>query len=192
MNTLQQIADSLPELPATLHKFRDVVVREARRQNVPGDVIADELESLDSWWRNAPGQVFAWAIVERDEYGYMHLLERVDCDAMTARAEADGREVVPFGVFLAGRDPDRMAPSEVRKRFGGASVRERDSRPAIVITGRIPGFTRNKAREHAESLGYRVVSGVWSSVTKVWAGERPGKSKLRDAARAGIPVVSEI
>jgi NAD-dependent DNA ligase len=99
--------------------------------------------------------------------------------------------VWPFWQYLKGRDPDRMAPSEVRKYFTPSSPRPAPG-PAIVITGKIPGFTRTTARQHAESLGYRVVSAVWSSVVAVWAGERPGKTHIKTAAARGVPIVATL
>ena len=60
-----------------------------------------------------------------------------------------------------------------------------------VITGTLEGFTRNEAQAALEALGAKVSDSVSSKTTGVIVGEEPGKSKLTNAAKAGVPLLTE-
>jgi DNA ligase (NAD+) len=72
------------------------------------------------------------------------------------------------------------APMEVKKNgiFSGMT---------FVITGTLPGMTREDAKARIESLGGRVASGVSSKVSVLVAGEEPG-SKLGKARSLGVEI----
>ncbi|MGZ8715493.1 MAG: NAD-dependent DNA ligase LigA [Gaiellaceae bacterium] len=60
-----------------------------------------------------------------------------------------------------------------------------------VITGTLESFTRTEAQAALEELGAKVSDSVSSKTTGVIVGEEPGKSKLRKAEKAGVPLLSE-
>jgi hypothetical protein len=120
VNTLQQIATTITPRPGTLQALRVETVRQARRQGVPGDVIAMELAGLDSWWRAAPGQSFTWAIVADG-----HLVVKFEGDLASATAAAEESEsVIHFGEFVA-RKRDKPTDSITQ------AARQRDYRRRV-------------------------------------------------------------
>ena len=58
----------------------------------------------------------------------------------------------------------------------------------VVVTGTLPGTTREEARALIESLGGRVASNVSSKTDLLIAGEAAG-SKLARAEKLGIEVI---
>jgi DNA ligase (NAD+) len=60
----------------------------------------------------------------------------------------------------------------------------------VVLTGTLPGFTREQAAEEIEALGGKVSGSVSKKTAFVVAGEGPG-SKLDKAASLGVPVLDE-
>jgi DNA ligase (NAD+) len=60
----------------------------------------------------------------------------------------------------------------------------------IVLTGALPGYTRDEAAEAVEALGAKVSGSVSKKTSFVVAGESPG-SKLDKAASLGVPVLDE-
>lgn len=60
----------------------------------------------------------------------------------------------------------------------------------FVLTGTLPGLTREKAEAVIESLGGKTSSSVSKNTSYVLAGENSG-SKLRKAEALGIPVIDE-
>lgn len=59
-----------------------------------------------------------------------------------------------------------------------------------VLTGALSHFTRNQARDYLHQLGATVTGSVSARTTHLLAGERAG-SKLTEAERLGVPVVTE-
>jgi len=58
----------------------------------------------------------------------------------------------------------------------------------IVITGSIPGYTRDEAGAAASARGAKVTGSVSKKTTALVAGESAG-SKLDKAAMLGVPIV---
>jgi len=59
-----------------------------------------------------------------------------------------------------------------------------------VLTGTLPGYTRDEAAEAVQALGGKVSGSVSKKTSFVVAGETPG-SKLDKAASLGVPVLDE-
>jgi DNA ligase (NAD+) len=59
-----------------------------------------------------------------------------------------------------------------------------------VLTGTLPGYTRDEAAEAVQALGGKVSGSVSKKTSFVVAGENPG-SKLDKAASLGVPVLDE-
>ncbi len=60
----------------------------------------------------------------------------------------------------------------------------------VVLTGTLPGYTRDEAAEAVQALGGKVSGSVSKKTSFVIAGETPG-SKLDKAASLGVPVLDE-
>jgi DNA ligase (NAD+) len=86
------------------------------------------------------------------------------------------------GVQLA--TPDFVPP--VREAAAGGLL----AGVTVVLTGTLPGYTREEAAEAIEALGGKVSGSVSKKTGFVVAGESPG-SKLDKAASLGVPVLDE-
>ncbi|MCJ7745575.1 MAG: helix-hairpin-helix domain-containing protein, partial [Actinobacteria bacterium] len=86
---------------------------------------------------------------------------------------------------------DKLRRADVRM---SEKRREREAGPlegkTFVITGTLPGFTREEASEIIEGLGGRVSSSVSRKTDYVLAGEDPG-SKYDRATSIGVPIMDE-
>jgi DNA ligase (NAD+) len=60
----------------------------------------------------------------------------------------------------------------------------------LVLTGRLPNWTREEAKERIEAAGGKVVNSVSRNVHFVVAGEEAG-AKLQRARELKIPVIDE-
>jgi DNA ligase (NAD+) len=79
----------------------------------------------------------------------------------------------------------RLRESAARAPLGNALAGMK-----LVFTGTLPTLTRGQAKELVESHGGRVVGSVSKATDYVVAGEEAG-SKLDEAERLGVPVLSE-
>src|SRR5204863_1966589 len=59
---------------------------------------------------------------------------------------------------------------------------------AYVITGTLERFSRDEAKAALEALGAKVSDSVSSKTSGVVVGEDPGRSKLTQAEKAGVPL----
>lgn len=60
----------------------------------------------------------------------------------------------------------------------------------VVVTGSLPGYTRDGVRDAVEALGAISTSSVSKSTDLLVIGEKPGASKVTKAAELGIPTMS--
>ncbi|MSO63170.1 MAG: NAD-dependent DNA ligase LigA [Acidobacteria bacterium] len=60
-----------------------------------------------------------------------------------------------------------------------------------VITGEVPGMTREEAQQKLQALGAKVTSSVSKKTTGLIVGAEPGASKLEKATALGIPTLDE-
>jgi DNA ligase (NAD+) len=82
--------------------------------------------------------------------------------------------------------------TESEKQSGGAAsgVDQRFAGKQFVLTGSLPGMTRDEARSLIEAGGGRVTSSVSKKTDFVLAGAEPG-SKLDKAVELDVPVIDE-
>jgi DNA ligase (NAD+) len=89
---------------------------------------------------------------------------------------------------------DRLARAGVRTTVEGQPVQpvadQRFAGKVFVLTGTLPGMTRDEARELIEANGGRVTGSVSKKTDYVLAGSEPG-SKLDKANQLGVTVIDE-
>jgi DNA ligase (NAD+) len=125
-------------------------------------------------------------------------------DAIAAASEDEIDAVPEIGPEIAASvrgwfdDEDNLALIEKLRAAGVRMADERSGdereRPldgsSIVITGTLPGMSREEATELAQAAGARVASSVSKKTSFVVAGENPG-SKLAKAETLGVEVIDE-
>ena len=87
----------------------------------------------------------------------------------------------------------RLTAAGVHTEIAEHSSRQTDQRFAgkvFVITGTLPGMTRDEARQLIDAFGGRVTGSVSKKTDFVLAGADPG-SKLDKAVELGVPVIDE-
>jgi DNA ligase (NAD+) len=62
---------------------------------------------------------------------------------------------------------------------------------SYVITGTLEKYSRDEAKAALEALGAKVTDSVSGKTTGLVVGEEPGRSKLTNAERAGVPTLTE-
>jgi DNA ligase (NAD+) len=80
--------------------------------------------------------------------------------------------------------------TELAEQAGIEETNQRFAGKVFVLTGTLPGLTRDEARELIESNGGRVTGSVSKKTDYVLAGADPG-SKLDKANQLGVPVIDE-
>jgi choline kinase len=129
-----------------------------------------------------------------------------DLDALKRASAEDLQSIEGIGPNIAQAIVDwfaRPANQNVLERLRAAGVWPRaatqtgEQQPSaglqglsFVVTGTLPGFTRQEAKEFIKSQGGRVVGSVSKKTDYVVAGEKAG-SKLAKARALGVPVISE-
>jgi DNA ligase (NAD+) len=91
------------------------------------------------------------------------------------------RRLRKAGIRTESEKPPRGAASGGDQRFAGKQ---------FVLTGSLPGMTRDEARALIEAVGGRVTSSVSKKTDFVLAGAEPG-SKLDKAVQLDVPVIDE-
>jgi DNA ligase (NAD+) len=125
--------------------------------------------------------------------------------ALMAASEAEIAEVEGIGPVIASgiaawaADPDNQA---LVVKLGAAGVRLEDevvkdaasdllAGATFVISGTVPGFTREEAEAAIESRGGKAAGSVSGKTTALIVGDSPGASKTRKAEELGIPILDE-
>jgi DNA ligase (NAD+) len=96
-------------------------------------------------------------------------------------AEAQNRELIER---LRAAGLQFTAEKQTKKKKGALSGL------SFVLTGTLPGLTRDEAKERIEAASGKVVASVSSKTNYLVAGEEAG-SKLDKARQLGIPVIDE-
>jgi DNA ligase (NAD+) len=124
-------------------------------------------------------------------------------DALAAAGEEELQSVEEVGpntaaAVVAWFSHPRHRELVERLRSSGVNFDSRESRPAaggplsgrtVVITGTLPGVTRDDAARRLESAGAKIASSVSKKTDYLLAGEAAG-SKLEKAKSLGVPVVT--
>ena len=88
------------------------------------------------------------------------------------------------------REAGVRTQSEAQTGGAGKQADERFAGKQFVLTGSLPGMTRDEARALIETSGGRVTTSVSKKTDFVVAGAEPG-SKLDKAVELGVPVIDE-
>jgi DNA ligase (NAD+) len=105
--------------------------------------------------------------------------------------------VIANGVATWAADPDNQA---LVAKLGAAGVRLEDevdrsassdllSGAIFVVSGSVPGFSREEAQAAIEQRGGKAASSVSGKTTALIVGDSPGASKSRKAEELGIPIL---
>jgi DNA ligase (NAD+) len=126
-------------------------------------------------------------------------------DALAAASSDELQQVTGVGPAIAAAVVEWFSQARNRRvleklRRAGVWPREKATAKAkepqtlagltFVITGTLPGMTREEAKALIVGRGGRVSEGVGRSTSYVVAGEAPG-SKLRKAQELGVPILDE-
>ena len=126
--------------------------------------------------------------------------------ALRAASAAELAEVEGVGPVIAQAAVDWFAVdwhAAIVDRWAAAGVRMTDDATApvassvpqtlagvsVVVTGTVPGFSRDGATEAVTERGGKVVGSVSGSTDLLVAGEAPGRTKYDKAVRTGTPVL---
>ena len=127
-----------------------------------------------------------------------------DLAAATAEQLEEVKEVGPriadsirlfFGSDRNKEVIERLRDAGLRFEAAAPAAAERSGAPDVagktfVLTGTLPGMTRNEARARIEAAGGRVTGSVSGKTDYVVAGDSPG-SKRRKAEELGVAVIDE-
>jgi DNA ligase (NAD+) len=148
--------------------------------------------------------LFALGIEEVGEVTGRNLAQAFgDIDALLAASPERTAEVPGIGEKMAVSiraqlDDERMRSLIADLREIGLRFREEGPAPSqgplagdtLVLTGSMPGWSREQATQRIIAAGGRVTGSVSKKTDYVVAGEGPG-SKLEKAERLGVPVLDE-
>ena len=110
--------------------------------------------------------------------------------------EGVGPRIVESVVYFFNQKENLAVIDKLRRAGVRMSEKKRDKEAGplegktFVLTGTLPGFTREDASEIIEGLGGRVSSSVSRKADYVLAGEDPG-SKYDEAASLGVTIIDE-
>jgi DNA ligase (NAD+) len=107
--------------------------------------------------------------------------------------------VIAHGIASWSADPDNQA---LVAKLGAAGVRLEDevdrtvtsdllAGATFVVSGTVPGFSREEARAAIEQRGGKAAGSVSGKTTALIVGDSPGASKSKKAEELGIPILDE-
>lgn len=89
--------------------------------------------------------------------------------------------------LLAKMEQMGVVPLKPKRHSGG-----KFSGMKLMVTGTVPGFTRDSIREHLKSEGAKVTMSVSSDLSYLLTGDLPGPLKIAKANALGVPVVDAV
>jgi len=200
----QLVDESIVHTPADLYKLGVGALAELERmaQKSAGNVVAAIDKSRKT---TLPRFIYALGIRHVGEETAKDLaLHFGNLDALMAADEAALLGVEDVGPVLAESIHQFFAEAHNREviaqlRAAGVHWPEGEAKRAppgklqgltFVLTGALPTFTRDEAKDLIESQGGKVAGGVSKKTSYVVAGADPG-SKLDRAAELGVPIIDE-
>jgi DNA ligase (NAD+) len=137
------------------------------------------------------GSATAYLLAER--FGSLKAISEARLEELVELPDVGEKVAESILSFFSKPDTKRLISELERAGLSGAEMLKKPKElpyrdKQFVITGTIPGMTREEAKAMIESLGGRVKESISKKVDLVVVGKEPG-GKLRDAERLGVPTI---
>jgi DNA ligase (NAD+) len=136
------------------------------------------------------------AAILAGDYGTIDALMNARVEDLTT-SEGIGEQIAQSVVLFFAQEPNRAMVERLRAAGVDMTAPKRERAAAgplagktLVLTGTLPGLTREEATELIVAAGGKVSSAVSKKTSYVVAGDEPG-TKLAKAESLGVPVVDE-
>ncbi len=132
--------------------------------------------------------------VLEERFGSLRNLMNASYEELISINEIGEKTAVSIIQFLSQDDVSKLI--EDLEVFGVCMEAVKEERPLpykdiiVVITGTIPGMTRDEIKAKFESLGGVVSDSVSKKISYLVVGEEPGETKLKKAKELNIPIIN--